>query len=79
MYYRTGEPLPNGFPFCGERCKMLDLGKWLDEEYVLGSDLTDEDVAGDKEREAEPGMLLTRSRENEGTSWNDDDDEGAHH
>jgi endogenous inhibitor of DNA gyrase (YacG/DUF329 family) len=20
-------------PFCSERCKMIDLGKWLNEEY----------------------------------------------
>jgi endogenous inhibitor of DNA gyrase (YacG/DUF329 family) len=20
-------------PFCSERCKMVDLGKWLNEEY----------------------------------------------
>ena len=22
-------------PFCSERCKLIDLGKWLDEEYVI--------------------------------------------
>lgn len=21
------------FPFCGERCQLIDLGRWLDEEY----------------------------------------------
>jgi endogenous inhibitor of DNA gyrase (YacG/DUF329 family) len=21
------------FPFCSDRCRLLDLGKWLDEEY----------------------------------------------
>ncbi len=21
------------FPFCSERCQLLDLGRWLDEEY----------------------------------------------
>jgi endogenous inhibitor of DNA gyrase (YacG/DUF329 family) len=21
------------FPFCSPRCKQIDLGKWLDEEY----------------------------------------------
>ncbi len=21
------------FPFCGDRCRLLDLGKWLGEEY----------------------------------------------
>ena len=26
-------------PFCSERCKLIDLGRWIDEEYrVLGED-----------------------------------------
>ena len=24
-----------GFPFCSERCRLLDLGKWLGEEYRI--------------------------------------------
>lgn len=31
-------------PFCSERCKMVDLGKWLGEEYRLSSPLTIEDL-----------------------------------
>ena len=23
------------FPFCSERCKLIDLGKWLDEEHRI--------------------------------------------
>lgn len=23
------------FPFCSEHCKMVDLGRWLNEEYTL--------------------------------------------
>jgi uncharacterized protein len=23
------------FPFCGARCKMVDLGKWVNEEYRI--------------------------------------------
>lgn len=22
-------------PFCSERCRMIDLGRWLDESYVV--------------------------------------------
>lgn len=22
-------------PFCSERCKLIDLGRWLDEGYAL--------------------------------------------
>jgi endogenous inhibitor of DNA gyrase (YacG/DUF329 family) len=25
------------FPFCSERCKLIDLGKWLGEEYRVPS------------------------------------------
>ena len=27
------------FPFCSERCKMVDLGKWFGEEYKIPSPL----------------------------------------
>jgi endogenous inhibitor of DNA gyrase (YacG/DUF329 family) len=23
------------FPFCSERCKLIDLGSWLDGKYIL--------------------------------------------
>lgn len=26
-------------PFCSERCKLIDLGKWLNEEYVISRPL----------------------------------------
>jgi len=30
-------------PFCSERCKMIDLGSWMMEEYVVeGADSEDE-------------------------------------
>ena len=29
------EKLPPNFPFCSQRCKLIDLGKWLDEEYRI--------------------------------------------
>jgi len=29
------EKFPPSFPFCSQRCKLIDLGKWLDEEYKL--------------------------------------------
>ena len=48
--YEKGGPIPDGFPFCGERCTMADLGKWLREEYVLGRELASEDDILDEER-----------------------------
>ena len=32
------------FPFCSERCKLLDLGKWLDDAYrIPGKDLGEDE------------------------------------
>lgn len=29
------------FPFCSERCQLLDLGRWLDEEYRVAAEEPD--------------------------------------
>lgn len=29
---KQGEP---DFPFCSERCRMIDLGNWASEKYVI--------------------------------------------
>ncbi len=29
------------FPFCGERCRRIDLGKWASGGYVISSPVTD--------------------------------------
>jgi endogenous inhibitor of DNA gyrase (YacG/DUF329 family) len=44
------EPDPY-YPFCGERCKVLDLGRWASEEYVISTPL--EPDAGEPETEKE--------------------------
>ena len=30
-------------PFCSKRCADLDLGRWLNEEYAIPSDIPPED------------------------------------
>jgi endogenous inhibitor of DNA gyrase (YacG/DUF329 family) len=30
------------FPFCSERCRLLDLGNWAAEKYVVSEPLFDE-------------------------------------
>ena len=44
---------PDGpqYPFCSERCKLVDLGRWLDGAYqipVADDDLDESDVAADE-------------------------------
>ena len=29
------------FPFCSDRCRLLDLGKWASGKYVISSPVTD--------------------------------------
>ncbi len=29
------------FPFCSERCRTIDLGKWASGSYVISSPVTD--------------------------------------
>ena len=39
------------FPFCSHKCKMIDLGRWFNEEYTVPSEERPQD-----EREAQaPG------------------------
>lgn len=45
------------FPFCSPRCKTIDLGKWLSEDYrvpsgeVEGTDDSDEGGRSDSKRD----------------------------
>lgn len=50
--------LPEGkrpeFPFCSERCRTIDLGKWLNGDYRIPVGHPDEDEDGDGR--VEPGQ-----------------------
>ncbi len=38
------KPVPKGnpdFPFCSDRCRLIDLGKWASGAYVISSPVTD--------------------------------------
>jgi endogenous inhibitor of DNA gyrase (YacG/DUF329 family) len=34
-------------PFCGERCRLVDLGRWLDESYAVTTPRTSDDDEAD--------------------------------
>ena len=40
------------FPFCSERCKLLDLGAWASEKYVISEPVIDESLPEDRDRDA---------------------------
>jgi uncharacterized protein len=37
------------FPFCGERCRVIDLGKWASGAYRISSPVLDPDLLEDLE------------------------------
>jgi endogenous inhibitor of DNA gyrase (YacG/DUF329 family) len=38
------------FPFCSERCKLLDLGNWSSEKYVISEPAIDDTLFEDLDR-----------------------------
>jgi endogenous inhibitor of DNA gyrase (YacG/DUF329 family) len=38
-------------PFCSERCKLIDLGAWVSEEYKIEAKLEDESGRKSSEKE----------------------------
>ena len=39
------------FPFCSERCRLLDLGNWSSGKYVISEPAFDESMFEDLERD----------------------------
>ncbi|MGB7728184.1 MAG: DNA gyrase inhibitor YacG [Candidatus Acidiferrum sp.] len=40
------------FPFCSERCRLLDLGAWSSEKYVVSDPIFNEDEIPETDRRA---------------------------
>jgi endogenous inhibitor of DNA gyrase (YacG/DUF329 family) len=36
------------YPFCSERCKIIDLGNWASEKYVISTPVQESDEDDDK-------------------------------
>ena len=45
------------FPFCSDRCRLIDLGKWASNGYVISTPITDPeelmDIEAKQRRQAE--------------------------
>jgi endogenous inhibitor of DNA gyrase (YacG/DUF329 family) len=42
------------FPFCSDRCRLIDLGKWASGKYVISSPVTDTSDEIDGESDEKP-------------------------
>jgi uncharacterized protein len=51
------------FPFCSERCRLLDLGAWASEKYVVSDPIFDEEELPEEDRRA----LHNGKRKTDGT------------
>ncbi len=49
----TDSDVHREFPFCGERCRLLDLGAWASEKYVVSDPVFDEAELEELDRETD--------------------------
>ncbi|HYN07589.1 MAG TPA: DNA gyrase inhibitor YacG [Vicinamibacterales bacterium] len=45
---------PSWRPFCSERCRTIDLGRWLSGRYRVPGETTGEPAAGEPDTDEEP-------------------------
>ena len=56
----TDSELDRDFPFCSERCRLVDLGAWASEKYVVSDPIFDEE-----ELEGENPETTARRKKND--------------
>jgi endogenous inhibitor of DNA gyrase (YacG/DUF329 family) len=49
----TDSDVHREFPFCSERCRLLDLGAWASEKYVVSDPVFDEAELDELDRETD--------------------------
>jgi endogenous inhibitor of DNA gyrase (YacG/DUF329 family) len=57
----TDSGLDKDFPFCSERCRLLDLGAWASEKYVVSDPIFDEAELDELDRDSDAGRKLDDS------------------
>ncbi|HBG96744.1 MAG TPA: DNA gyrase inhibitor YacG [Chromatiaceae bacterium] len=50
------EPASRWRPFCCERCRLIDLGDWLDENHRIASSLGEESAGWSEADSGEPSI-----------------------
>jgi uncharacterized protein len=59
------------FPFCSDRCRVIDLGKWASGHYVISSPVNDPESGGEAEY-TEQRPSNTNRPGPDGSTGNDD-------
>ena len=60
-------PKDEYFPFCSDRCRLIDLGKWASGAYKISSPILD------------PEVLENIAEQHQRPRNEDDEDSGGHH
>ena len=68
---RLSKKLPPNFPFCSERCKLIDLGKWLNGGYRISIPLPNADLLTD-EKKQDIAQLMLETGEVEAIIYDDE-------
>ncbi len=50
---KPADPASEDFPFCSDRCRLIDLGKWASGDYKISSPIFDEELLEDLQRRQE--------------------------
>ena len=45
------------FPFCSDRCRVIDLGKWASDGYVISTPVNDPESGGEAEYTERPASV----------------------
>lgn len=61
----TDSEMHKDFPFCSERCRMMDLGNWSSEKYVVSDPIFDEEEM-EKAEEGGKTIILDLNESNDG-------------
>jgi endogenous inhibitor of DNA gyrase (YacG/DUF329 family) len=56
--YQLGDQLPPYFPFCSKRCKLIDLNKWLNEDYRISTPLPNANLLDEDDKREMAEFLL---------------------
>lgn len=66
------------FPFCSERCRLIDLGKWASGGYVISTPLNRGDESGEADYASNQRMERVRGDSHRQPSANGHDRERPH-
>ncbi len=50
---RQNSRIAKFYPFCSDRCKLIDLGKWLDGNYRIAAQENEEEEPGEQAAKAD--------------------------